>query len=248
MKRIMVMAALLCGCSGDGPGWFMGDTETTDTDTETDTALDSGVDAGDGGDGDTDTESETVDTDTVDTESETEDTETATETEDTETEDTETEDTDSETEDTETEDTETEDTDTTTACPAGVASLDAATNICWQIGYGGPVTLEAAVLYCDTLTLGGYDDWVLANRGDYVAMLGGCDVSVLSGGVGYCSGCLSSPKCVELLNDAGTIACYWTSTAYDTTQSWGVCLNNGLFDVGPNASSGGLARCVRSDP
>ena len=42
-------------------------------------------------------------------------------------------------------------------------TTDTVTGLMWQIGDGGEMTVENAAIYCDTLTLGGYNDWRLPN-------------------------------------------------------------------------------------
>ncbi len=43
----------------------------------------------------------------------------------------------------------------------GGVAIDTVTTLMWQRTDGGEMTVEQAMAYCDTLTLGGYDDWRL---------------------------------------------------------------------------------------
>lgn len=228
MKRLfltLLTAAAAAGCSSsDSLPWTGGTDADTDTeDADAGTGEDAGADSG------TDTDSETEDTETETTDTETE-TDTATEEPDTETE------TEPDTE-----------SDTTTACPDDVAALDPATNICWQIYYGGPGTMADAEDYCDDLVLGGYNDWVLASRENYLSILDGCPSDVLAGGIGYCYGCAASPVCYGLLGDVGSAGvCFYTSPYASPGIIWGVCLYNGYIATGPDTNPDGYARCIRT--
>lgn len=42
-------------------------------------------------------------------------------------------------------------------------ATDTVTGLMWQTGDGGEMTVENAAVYCDTLTLGGYNNWRLPN-------------------------------------------------------------------------------------
>lgn len=48
---------------------------------------------------------------------------------------------------------------------------DTVTGLMWQQGDGGEMTIEQALLYCDTLTLGGYTDWRLPNTHEAFSIL-----------------------------------------------------------------------------
>lgn len=49
--------------------------------------------------------------------------------------------------------------------------LDTVTGLMWQQTDGGEMTFESAVIYCDTLTLGGYSDWRLPDCHELFSIL-----------------------------------------------------------------------------
>jgi hypothetical protein len=223
MKTLMttlVASLALVGCGGDEiPRWLPFD-------------VDGGSDGGE----------DTEDTSTEDTETSSDsdtDSDTSTEDTDTSTEDTDTTDTETTTEDTDT------GSDTGEDCPAGVASLDSETGLCWQLVGSGIGSKAAAAAYCDALVLGDLDDWRLTSKADHFSILSGCSEAVLEGGVGYCSTCAASPTCHELLGTAGDVGCYWLSDYAGAGLAWGACLDTGLVGTGPDVNPYGYVRCVR---
>ncbi len=214
---LLTLTALLTAC-GTGPDFYP-DYDAGDTDTASDS--------------DTDVDG---DTDTTDTETSTEDTGSDT-------------DTGSETETVSDTDTgsDTTDTDTGTACPADVASLDETTGLCWQVAYDEGVTKAGAESYCDALNLGGFTDWRLPTRSEYLAILSDCGTDVLGGYNGYCNSCATSPVCYDLIGTYGNVGCYWMSDYVSPGVGWGVCLDTGWIASGPDNNSAGYARCVRTD-
>ena len=48
---------------------------------------------------------------------------------------------------------------------------DTVTGLMWQQADGGEMTIENAIIYCDTLTLGGYTDWRLPNAHEAFSIL-----------------------------------------------------------------------------
>jgi hypothetical protein len=215
---LLLLALCLWGCGGDpSPYWLQ---------------YDGGADGGPDGGGDTDTDTSTSsDTDTGTTTDTTTDTSTDTAT------DTTTTDTGSETG---------TGSDTESACPADVAALDSTTGLCWQIVYTAGVTKADAESYCDGLDLGGFTDWRLPSRDEYVGILSGCDSDVLGGGWGYCNNCVASPVCHGLLDSYGDVGCYWMSDYVSPGYAWGVCLDTGYMATGYDTNPAGYVRCVRS--
>ena len=210
MKKQIVMAKLLClaaalsllGCpdddeQADGPS-DAGDTSTdADADTDMDTDADADADADTSADADADADTDT-DTDTdADTDS----------------------DAGSDT------DADTDQLD----CAVGNGRLDSTSGLCWQsVELGGETYTHAeASSYCESLVLGGADDWRLPSRQDFIDILDGCDSNVLSGEPGFCRSCYSSEKCSALFAGDSRFGWYWTSTATETGGAWEVMLNNG---------------------
>ena len=48
---------------------------------------------------------------------------------------------------------------------------DTITSLMWQQTDGGEMTIENAIIYCNTLTLGGYTDWRLPNCHELFSIL-----------------------------------------------------------------------------
>lgn len=92
--------------------------------------------------------------------------------------------------------------------------LDEDTGLTWKKGeapFGfGP--WQAAVEYCNGLTMCEVANWRLPTGEDFFAMLDGCDEAVFDGEVGHCNSCPDSAKCSALFPDEETSgAWYWTS-------------------------------------
>lgn len=69
-----------------------------------------------------------------------------------------------------------EDHDYTTNAPYFIHNMngtvtDTITGLMWQQTDGGELTIQSAILYCDTLTLGGYSNWRLPNDKESVSIL-----------------------------------------------------------------------------
>jgi hypothetical protein len=61
------------------------------------------------------------------------------------------------------------------ACAASGSWYDTATDLCWQNPPSDDeLTWENAAAYCDSLSLGGYDDWRLPEIEDLVSLIRGC--------------------------------------------------------------------------
>lgn len=91
---------------------------------------------------------------------------------------------------------------------------DTITGLMWQKTDGGEMTFEKAILYCDTLTLAGYNDWRLPNPHEGLSILNLQQNPAIDANYFSSSG--------------ATIAEYWwsnTRQADDTTKIW--CTNSG---------------------
>jgi hypothetical protein len=141
------------------------------------------------------------------------------------------------------------DTDTDTGsdpldCAGG--RYDETTGLCWQHPAAGETyAWQAAIDYCDELDLGGHTDWVLPGRDDFIALLGGCDSDVTSGGSGNCSSCEASTTCGALIG--ADSEWYWAATEFDSLSAWRFDFEYGFVYHGSNESPGGV-RCVRPGP
>ena len=179
-------------------------------------------DSGAGGDADADTDTDAdADTDTdSDTDSDT-DTDTGSDS-----------DTDSDTE---------QDTDTLD-CPGG--RYDVENDLCWQHpGSEENYLWSDAVSYCSALDLGGYTDWYLPVKQEFLNMLGDCDDDVLIVGSGYCAPCGESPNCTAMFGGYGSW--YWTSSMpSDTSQAYRVIFATGNISYSDKTDVF-YVRCVR---
>ncbi len=91
---------------------------------------------------------------------------------------------------------------------------DTITGLMWQKVDGGEMTFEKAVLYCDTLTLGGYTDWRLPNPHEGFSILNLQNVNPAIDGNAFTA--------------SGAAAEYWWTNAKqfnDSTKVW--CTNSG---------------------
>lgn len=84
---------------------------------------------------------------------------------------------------------------------------DTVTSLMWQRGDGGEMTIEAAIRYCDTLTLGGYTDWRLPNAHEAFSILNQQH---------------TNPSLDPVVFPVDTSEYWWTSTrqANDTSKVW----------------------------
>ena len=86
---------------------------------------------------------------------------------------------------------------TAPTCDGG--RLDQNTFFCWQEPRASETyTLEEAIEYCENLSLGGHDDWILPDVKDFMGMLGGCDFSEPQFNLGTCNSCIDSDTCTAL--------------------------------------------------
>jgi hypothetical protein len=130
-------------------------------------------------------------------------------------------------------------------CADGHGKLDVNTNLCWQHPEaGGKYEWQDANDYCDTLSLGGYDDWHLPSGEEFAEMLGDCDDDILIN-PSVCNSCNDSEACVAMFGlDDWDI--YWSSSLYSSNLAWYVYFYEGYFnyyyfdyDI--------LVRCVRQE-
>ena len=158
-------------------------------------------------------------------------------------------------------------------CDGG--KLDPGTNLCWQNPPPeSDYTWDAAVGYCDNLSLGGSDDWRLPNIQELISLLRGCivngeatrDLSRNTCGVtdpGCLDiGCLDS-RCggCDTGDGPGASGCYWdsvlsgkcsafwssSSEKYDKSYVWYMFFGGGEpYPV--SKTSDYAVRCVRPGP
>jgi len=132
-------------------------------------------------------------------------------------------------------------------CGGGWGVFDSGSCMCWEVpGSTAEYTWDGAVAYCENLTLGGFSDWVLASRQDYIDMLGGCDERVLLGAAGLCNACDSIDSCPGIFAPPVEGDLYWilTVSSSDANSPYYIEPFSGYLSTGskPNLS---MSRCVR---
>ncbi len=108
---------------------------------------------------------------------------------------------------------------------------DTYTGLVWQQETAGPFNWEEALTYCETLSLGGYDDWHLPNRNELQSLV---DYSLYGPAID-----------TNVFSDTRTSG-YWSSTtnAYDPDYAWYVYFNDGYIFV-DDKSDACYVRAVR---
>ena len=136
------------------------------------------------------------------------------------------------------------DTETDTAvvdCVGG--RYDVVNGLCWQHPSASALyAWQGAMDYCEALSLGGYTDWYLPSRQNFVDMLGGCEASVLSGDGGFCDSCAGSAVCTNLFGVATDW--YWSSSLGPDSNAWLAYFTNGGIGYDYLTDAHGV-RCVR---
>jgi len=115
---------------------------------------------------------------------------------------------------------------------------DASTMLIWQQQTAGPMTWEAAISYCEDLSLGGHDDWRLPNENELQSLI---DYTHYY-------------PAIDTAAFPGTIpSTYWSSTVLinDVSNAWCVIFNYGIVNYSDKSSSyyvravrGGQARSL----
>ena len=108
---------------------------------------------------------------------------------------------------------------------------DSVTGLVWQDNETVEKTWVEAISYCEALTLGGNNDWRLANRKELLSIV---DYST------------SNPPISSVFQNT-TSDYYWSSTTHasDTNIGWGVNFSYGNTN-GEYKSNNDYVRCVRS--
>ena len=128
-------------------------------------------------------------------------------------------------------------------CGGNWGVFDSASCKCWEIpGSLETFTWDEAMTHCETLTLGGHGDWVLASRYDYQDMLGGCESYVLEGAGGDCQPCEFNIDCQRIFTSVDVL--YWTESATERNAFY-VQPEEGFVWVGGQTNRIS-ARCVRA--
>lgn len=109
---------------------------------------------------------------------------------------------------------------------------DISTNLMWQDDITAvQKNWSDAIIYCEALTLGGYDDWRLPNRFELISL------------IDYAK---SSPAIKESVFQFTTSNYYWSATtrASDNTYAWPVNFDLGYTKYNTKTTSY-YVRCVR---
>jgi hypothetical protein len=152
-------------------------------------------------------------------------------------------------------------------CASGEGAYDSASDLCWQDPPSdSEVEWQAAVDYCDGLSLGGADDWRLPTVSELRTLVRGCAATETGGGCWVNDGCLDwgcwNEPCegCDSSDGPGLEGCYWDpvlagtcnlwhwssmSYADDATSAWEVYFYFGVVSTSVKSDSG-YARCVRS--
>jgi hypothetical protein len=98
-------------------------------------------------------------------------------------------------------------------------------------------TFNEAVDYCETSTLGGFDDWRLPTRWEYVTLLN----------YGRVSPALDVSLFPFYTSDTTNAVYYWTSSELhgDSSKVWKILISFGLIESGPKEGTLHKVRCVR---
>jgi len=131
---------------------------------------------------------------------------------------------------------------------------DPATKLTWQVSPApNSMTWQSGFDYCESLKLGGYDDWRLPKLQELESLITGCDVCK-NAGLAACAGCPSKmgphqgyyqPKELEPISSKYT-GIFWSSTTRDTgiKNAWFVSFGDATIDS-INAIEYNYVRCVR---
>ncbi len=109
--------------------------------------------------------------------------------------------------------------------------VDTATGLVWQQAEPGTMTWEAALVYCEDLTLAGHDDWRLPNRNELQTLV---DYDAVD-------------PAMDTVRFPGAVSSgYWSSTTYihNTDLAWCVYFSYGWVYCG-NKSNSHYVRAVR---
>ena len=147
-------------------------------------------------------------------------------------------------------------------CPAGQSGEDCSTGS----GLGHSKTHAEALTYCEYLSWGGFDDWVLPNIDELRSLIRGCPHNELGEGntcsithqcsysvdndctQSSCGGCTSSASgCYWPADLPGECSYFSSSSLQSASDAYGVnFLNGNVYDVSLHYR--GKVRCVRSRP
>ena len=127
-------------------------------------------------------------------------------------------------------------------CEGG--KLDENTGLCWQHPAANDIyTLEQALEYCDSLTLGDSPDWRLPAIEEFFDLLGNCGEYELGVDEVDCNGCEESVTCFGMFGPDTSLYMSSTSVGY------GVCVINlegGYMNYAEQDITANV-RCVRED-
>lgn len=110
---------------------------------------------------------------------------------------------------------------------------DSGTHLMWQQTEGGYITWEAALSYCEDLTLAGYSDWRLPNRKELESLVD--DTRYYPA--------IDTTKFPNAHSQE-----YWSSTTYviNTSYAWSLLFHEGGTYEGNKKTENCWVRCVRS--
>jgi len=161
-------------------------------------------------------------------------------------------------------------------CAGGEGKYDPTSDLCWQDPPAyGELYWQSAIDHCDSLVLGGYDDWRLPSISELRSLIRGCAVTETGGDCGVTDDCLGLWDCIEsdycggcsYLDGPTPEGCYWdhalqgdcrwfwssskNTSAPSSTLAWRVLYYKGtvsIYDTVPPDAGSHYARCVRNGP
>lgn len=151
---------------------------------------------------------------------------------------------------------------------SGDTWTDSTTGLMWQNSENLCEDWEAAIEYCETLSLSGYDDWRLPTISELRSIIQGCPDTETGGACGVSDDCDSQESCRNLecngcdyQQGPGSGGHYWpeelngegwwfwsSSPDADGGNAWTVSFAYGAINSnnqGDSGDGGGYARCVR---
>lgn len=134
---------------------------------------------------------------------------------------------------------------------SGEVVKDPATGLYWQVEADSNRNVKGSIASCEKLELGGFSDWRLPTKLDYMGLLDNCPEEMKADPqkLGKCNSCADSKRCKALFpQDIKRSIGFklWISTFRSKTNVWYFLINKGDFQSSPvTYLRGQFHRCVR---